>query len=875
MQDSITAEVERPWDESDVNAYVWQTGQSVALLKEMAVCIEVAHKANPECWSLQGNRDGSIALNLWGLITVSFWPNTNCVILPGTPDDNRWASLIGKTSKVRFPDNAIFRQEQIAREQCIDLFDHHRADIHEALRFLANRRDTATASRHLEHRPDLIASLSRISGRPLSQPSHFNPEYVARDHHISDHWLMPNPAHPVINWKHQHRIPYVRFVWPNPPVDLASLPTQPGDFADALQEFDIDKASATRLHRFVHGIKFGDTFTVAGGPFGYVFATGTVTGDYVYAPDDSEYPHRRPIKQRDGFKQFWITPQEPENDRLRYSWGPIAVTKSEHAALFDTDANSKKDLEIESGEISHSLAGLTINGLMEEFKKKGLSYERDQIATFYTALQTKGFVVLSGISGTGKSKIAQHFVQMMPQPPRSINTPVVADDLITVTVKNYMRKYRRVIIPMAQTPLLPLMDVGTSVVIGLTFGTQTASGRLEKRSHTNGSELTVLYFHGDVAQAIGELPLDTPLYLELLPNDDDTTLDGIAIYLDPPIEPDIAHSVELKNSLFLSVRPDWRDSTSLLGYYNPLTETYEWTEFLRFLLRAVESYRQKDGLAWFVILDEMNLAHVEYYFADLLSIIESGRDKDGWSQEPIRLTYPDAKTENPPPHEIRLPPNLYIIGTVNMDETTHAFSPKVLDRAFTIELTDVDFSDYPTTTSATSQELSDEDRRGLLRAFTRNDTFAQVSKEDIRQAVDDHPEIRVWLQNLNERLAQHQFHFGYRVFDEIAQFIFNADRNGMFDNWHAAFDHGVYMKVLPKFNGSHARLHGPLTSLREWANNPAGSVSVPLTALGDGSDESGEVVAPIAHASPRLDRVATRAERMLTILEAEGFVSFG
>ncbi len=151
------------------------------------------------------------------------------------------------------------------------------------------------------------------------------------------------------------------------------------------------------------------------------------------------------------------------------------------------------------------------------------------------------------------------------------------------------------------------------------------------------------------------------------------------------------------NSLFLSVRPDWRDSTSLLGYYNPLTETYEWTDFLRFLLRARDNYKAngKDALAWFVILDEMNLAHVEYYFADLLSIIESGRDDDGWSREPIRLTYPDAKTDNPPPHEIHLPPNLYIIGTVNMDETTHAFSPKVLDRAFTIELTDVDFSGLP------------------------------------------------------------------------------------------------------------------------------------------------------------------------------------
>src|SRR5699024_5118509 len=98
----------------------------------------------------------------------------------------------------------------------------------------------------------------------------------------------------------------------------------------------------------------------------------------------------------------------------------------------------------------------------------------------------------------------------------------------------------------------------------------------------------------------------------------------------------------------------------------------------------------------------------------------------GWSQEPIRLTYPDGKTDNPPPHEIKLPPNLYIIGTVNMDETTHAFSPKVLDRAFTIELTEVDFSDYPPSPASTGTEMSDEDRQKLLRAFTRDGAFARI-----------------------------------------------------------------------------------------------------------------------------------------------------
>ena len=222
-----------------------------------------------------------------------------------------------------------------------------------------------------------------------------------------------------------------------------------------------------------------------------------------------------------------------------------------------------------------------------------------QLATFYTALQTKGFVILSGISGTGKTRLAQAFADMLPQP-----------------------------------------AVGT-------------------------------------------------------------------------------------NHLFVPVRPDWRESKSLLGYYNPLTGTYEWTPSLRFLLRAVQSYETRDGLAWFVILDEMNLAHVEYYFADLLSVLESGRDEDGWTCEPLRLGYSDDAEGNLPPCELKLPPNLYIVGTVNVDETTHAFSPKVLDRAFTLELTDVDFRQYQPTASLARICRGCRYWRCSPRQFSRDGEFAR------------------------------------------------------------------------------------------------------------------------------------------------------
>lgn len=507
----------------------------------------------------------------------------------------------------------------------------------------------------------------------------------------------------------------------------------------------------------------------------------------------------------------------------------------------------------------------------ESFIRNGLSYTPDQLATFYTALQTKGFVVLSGISGTGKSKIAQGFVGLLPLPDERVTDNAIdPESVISVTVKPYMRNYRRIVIPVKQEAVLPDIEKGKSITLQLSINGTTEKARLSRRQDTGS---LYLYFRQVIGDHFKALDLGRPIYLRpMVTGDDEETLGLIEMFTDPAQLPtDVRLSeqeLESRNSLFLAVRPDWRDSTSLLGYYNPLTETYEWTEFLRFLLRAVDDYRanKKDALAWFVILDEMNLAHVEYYFADLLSIIESGRDEEGWSREPIRLTYPDTLDDNALRKEIKLPPNLYIIGTVNMDETTHAFSPKVLDRAFTIELTDVDFRGYPPAPANGDRAISDEERRDLLRQFTRDGVFAQVSKDDVRAAVEAHPQMRNGLQNLNERLAQHQFHFGYRVFDEIAQFIHNADRNGMFDDWTEAFDHAVFMKVLPKFNGSYARLHDPLKATLEWANDPARTISVPLA---DDPDDTPAV------AAPRLARVATRVQRMLETLEKDGFVSFG
>lgn len=175
-----------------------------------------------------------------------------------------------------------------------------------------------------------------------------------------------------------------------------------------------------------------------------------------------------------------------------------------------------------------------------------------------------------------------------------------------------------------------------------------------------------------------------------------------------------------KNYCLIEVKPNWHDSSELLGYYSALTGKYELTDFIRFAYSAVK-YPQ---YPFFLCLDEMNLAPVEQYFAEFLSVLETRKNVDGMilSQpllkkekfancelgEEVEKISEDIVTDESTGLKIKkqlysqgedyeiikylkenglpLPSNLFVIGTVNMDDTTHQFSRKVIDRAFTIEM---------------------------------------------------------------------------------------------------------------------------------------------------------------------------------------------
>jgi 5-methylcytosine-specific restriction endonuclease McrBC GTP-binding regulatory subunit McrB len=132
----------------------------------------------------------------------------------------------------------------------------------------------------------------------------------------------------------------------------------------------------------------------------------------------------------------------------------------------------------------------------------------------------------------------------------------------------------------------------------------------------------------------------------------------------------------------MPVQATWRDKSNILGFFNEFSKTYTETDFLVELYRA--SYNP-DRLQFFV-LDEMNISRVEYYFADLLSVLEY--PKEDWKLKVMQVPYnfiPPVKLED---GAVQIPPNSYFVGTANKDDSTFTITDKVYDRAITMEFSD-------------------------------------------------------------------------------------------------------------------------------------------------------------------------------------------
>jgi MoxR-like ATPase len=249
------------------------------------------------------------------------------------------------------------------------------------------------------------------------------------------------------------------------------------------------------------------------------------------------------------------------------------------------------------------------------------------------------------------------------------------------------------------------------------------------------------------------------------------------------------------------VRPDWTDSSDLIGYTalngqfisKPLTDA---------ILKAKGAPKKP----FFFILDEMNLARVEHYFSDFLSIIETRTHDDGKIiTDPIITESQIKDAQNKEIFEnLYWPENLYLIGTVNMDETTHPFSRKVLDRANSIEMNTVEL-DWLEKQTKDVDPLVDFTNEKLRGEYIGSKDLSETDKKDADKELNEIKEI-------NEILRIADLHFAYRVRDEIIFYITYAKKEKLLDV-STALDFQFMQKILPRIHGSSIRTQKVLVGL--------------------------------------------------------------
>lgn len=233
----------------------------------------------------------------------------------------------------------------------------------------------------------------------------------------------------------------------------------------------------------------------------------------------------------------------------------------------------------------------------------------------------------------------------------------------------------------------------------------------------------------------------------------------------------------------ISVRPDWNDNSDLIGYKN-LKDQFIEGQLTKIIKEAIKL--ENKNKPYFICLDEMNLARVEYYFSDYLSIIES-RKKQGQDIITDNIVNETELT-------LHIPDNIYLIGTVNMDDTTFQFSRKVLDRANTIEFSDVDL-----------ENLFIDTIEEKIEPILANNDFLKTTYLKTTDIEEEHREyariINKKIIEINEILKKSQKQFAYRVRDEILFYMIENKKAELLHE-DIAFDYQIMQKILPAINGS-------------------------------------------------------------------------
>ena len=293
-----------------------------------------------------------------------------------------------------------------------------------------------------------------------------------------------------------------------------------------------------------------------------------------------------------------------------------------------------------------------------------------------------------------------------------------------------------------------------------------------------------------------------------------------------------------KNFAIIQVKPNWHDSSELIGYVSRVSgePVYVAGDFLKFIAKAWENL----DVPHFLCLDEMNLAPVEQYFAEYLSVIESRKNKNGeivtdaiiekcaeqWFYDlTAKLTTNDDVRTRFMNEGITIPKNLIVVGTVNMDETTFSFSRKVLDRAMTIEMNEVDLEGGLDKKYESIGRLGGAELIGY--AVEGVDVYAD-NKEVCDTAIS-------YLKAINEKLEGTPFKVAYRTRNEFLLYVvnnlpYNKNENGEDIPQEMviarALDEITNMKILSRIEGDETKVSERfLNDLRETIKKELNKIS--------------------------------------------------
>ena len=465
------------------------------------------------------------------------------------------------------------------------------------------------------------------------------------------------------------------------------------------------------------------------------------------------------------------------------------------------------------------------SSFIEFLSKEGYYFEPEMIENFLLSLKVKPFVILSGNSGTGKTKIAQLFAQYISSSKSEISS-------ITTEVK-----------------------VGKSA---------KNRGWTLKKSVLD--ELDVPNYNGtydikiDGIKSKGNFYMLSQLFYEDKNNKIKSRLTEIA---NKNPEQKVSLEILLPSNVssqykIVPVGANWTENRHIIGFYNVITDEYMTSDALEIIREALKP-ENKDK-PYFLILDEMNLSHVERYFADFLSAMESGE----------HITLHKSDEEEKYPKKVKIPKNLFVIGTVNVDETTYMFSPKVLDRANVIEFSTIPVKNYM------SNGFNPEELNGNVEYIESPLSDLDVRKyriEDIRKHLINVKtnEGILWdvlsdeLNKFQEVLKKAGFDFGFRVIDEILRFIYVAwiyegSKTG-WNGWKRYFDAQIKQKMIPKIHGSQRTLESVIKELFELC-------------LDGESEKAPRSFGDILLKNVKYPRSALKIQEMDKVLYEQRYVSF-